>query len=117
LRIAGFGLSDALDSAEFPIGSDEVRPSKFLHIHVDTDLSDAITKLQGKFRQVTDGATGNPSDDQNLGDSRKLGGGQFEFVLDHDRLEEHATYLIRVADAFTGDTKCLASSLIKTKSY
>jgi hypothetical protein len=30
-------------------------------------------------------------------------------------LEEHA-YLIRVAGAFTGDTKCLGSSFIKTKS-
>lgn len=115
LIVDGFGLSDAAEGPQSQINFDEVDISKFLHVQVRTNLPEEITTLQGKFRKVTDGATGKPADDQHLDPGTKIRSGQFEFVVTHFSLEPNATYLIRVADTFTGDTKCLASCFVKTK--
>ena len=113
--VGGFGLSDSVDGPQSAINYNEVVVGKFLHIHVQTNLPEEIITLQGKFRKVTDGNTGDPADDRDLGVGRKIRSGQFEFILTHYILEEDATYLIRVADMFSGDTLCLGSSFIKTK--
>ncbi len=113
LRVGGFGLSDSQAGPESLINYDEATVDKFLHVHVEADLPQDITVLDGRYRKVTDGATGNPADDRDLGPSTKIREGEFAFVLEHYVLDESSTYLIRVADSFSGDTKCLGSSFLK----
>jgi hypothetical protein len=71
--------------------------------------------LQGRYRKVVGGGTGDPAYDSNLGTGVRIRDGQYKFVLTHFLLDEDSTYLIRVADDFTNDPKSLASRFIRTR--
>jgi hypothetical protein len=115
LYISGFGLSDSADGPEGAINWDEVEVGKFLHVHVFANVPGGVTSLQGRFRKLTGGGTGDPGADRDLGPGRPRPGGYFRFTLTHYLLEPGTDYLIRVADSFTGDTKAVATHSIRTK--
>lgn len=115
LSVSGFALSDSADGPESAISWNEVDVSKFLHVRVQASVPDSVTTLQGRYRKLDADGGGDAAADKDLGVGQRVPGGYFKFVLTHYILEVGTTYLIRVADTFTGDTKCLATDTVETK--
>jgi len=115
LDINGFALSDSADGPLSAISWNEVDRSKFLHIHVFANVPADVNTLVGKYRKLPATGTGNPTDDIDLGPGKRLPGGSFDFVVTHFVLDANTKYLVRVADSFSGDIRCIATNTFKTK--
>jgi hypothetical protein len=115
LDISGFALSESADGPQSAISWNEVDTSKFLHIHVFANVPANVNTLVGKYRKLPATGTGNPTDDIDLGAGKRMPGGYFDFVVTHFVLKPNTKYLVRVADSFSGDIRCVATHTFKTK--
>jgi hypothetical protein len=86
--------------------------SKFLHVHVQTEVPTDIKTLAGKLRVVQ----GRPPDIDTFASTKIDSTGLCEFVIGHFNLGPNSTYLLRVADTLANETKCLASVQFKTRN-
>lgn len=112
IAIRGFGQSEAGNPPDSPVGDDQVRFDKFTHVHVQAGVPDDIKTLQGKLGKISGAGAPGVTD---FASTKIDASGQCEFVIGHFNLSANSTYFFRVADALTGETRCLASVIFKTK--
>jgi hypothetical protein len=112
--VSGFGLSDAADDLESAVAWDEVDATKFAHIHVQASLPGSVRTLKAKYRKLQQDGTGEMRGEIDLV-GKRLSPNSFDFTITHYVLTSNTTYLVRIADDFEKDTKCLASHSFKTK--